>query len=269
AGPDQRTLPLQTLIDRDGQPKTALRILIEELVSARIEEVGVVVHAGDTATYRQAAEPHTGRVTFIEQDQPRGYGHAIRLGREFVGGEPFLLMVSDHLYLSRHPELSCAAQLVQAAAREDCAVSAVQATHESQLPAYGAVGGDPLPGKPGLFTVETVLEKPTPTAAEQALMVPGLRAGYYLCFFGMHVLTPTVMELLDAGADRPARHLSEALADLARKERYLACELQGRRFDIGARYGLLTAQLALALNGRDRDEVLTTLLELLIREPRS
>lgn len=268
AGPDQRTLPLQTLIDRDGRPKTALRILIEELVSAQIEQIGVVVHAGDTAAYRQAAELHAGRLSFIEQDRPLGYGHAIRLGREFVGEEPFLLMVSDHLYLSRHPELSCAAQLVRAASQEACAVSAVQATHESQLPAYGAVGGNPLPGKPGLFTVDTVLEKPTPTAAEQALMVPGLRAGHYLCFFGMHVLTPTVMELLDAGEGRPARHLSEALAELAQKERYLACELQGRRFDIGARYGLLTAQLALAFNGRDRDEVLSTLLELLLREPR-
>ena len=44
---------------------------------------------------------------------------------------------------------------------------------------------------------------------------------------------------------------------MAESERYLACELQGRRYDIGVQYGLLTAQLALALNGKDRDEVLT------------
>ncbi len=57
--------------------------------------------------------------------------------------------------------------------------------------------------------------------------------------------------------------LSAALAELARQEQYLAMEDTGRRYDLGARYGLLTAQLALALNGRDRDEVLTHLLELL------
>ena len=50
---------------------------------------------------------------------------------------------------------------------------------------------------------------------------------------------------------------------MAESERYLACELQGRRYDIGVQYGLLTAQLALALNGKDRDEVLALLVELL------
>ena len=53
------------------------------------------------------------------------------------------------------------------------------------------------------------------------------------------------------------------LARLAAQERYLACELDGRRYDFGVKYGLLTAQLALALSGKDRDEVLRGLVELL------
>src|SRR5208283_944451 len=99
--------------------------------------------------------------------------------------------------------------------------------------------------------------KPTPTLAEQRLIVPGLRAGHYLCFFGMHVLTPTVMDLLaeDLAAGQTAS-LSQTLARLANRERYLACELQGRRFDIGLKYGLLTAQLALALSSPARAEAL-------------
>jgi UTP--glucose-1-phosphate uridylyltransferase len=83
----------------------------------------------------------------------------------------------------------------------------------------------------------------------------------------MHVLTPRVMALLEedvAAAGKKGRvHLSTALSRLAEHERYLACELDGRRFDIGVQYGLLTAQLALALNGKDRDEVLSGLVELL------
>jgi UTP--glucose-1-phosphate uridylyltransferase len=55
--------------------------------------------------------------------------------------------------------------------------------------------------------------------------------------------------------------LSAALAALARQEQYLALEEPQRRYDIGARYGLLTAQLALALSGKDRDEVLRGLVE--------
>jgi len=57
--------------------------------------------------------------------------------------------------------------------------------------------------------------------------------------------------------------LSAALAEAARHEQYLALEEPDHRYDIGARYGLLTAQLALALAGRDRDEVLAQILELL------
>jgi UTP--glucose-1-phosphate uridylyltransferase len=73
------------------------------------------------------------------------------------------------------------------------------------------------------------------------------------------VLTPAVMEFLGRGAAT----LSAALAELARHEQYLAVEEPGRRYDIGARYGLLTAQVALALNGQDRGQVLSNLLELL------
>ena len=55
AGKTQRTLPLQTLVDRDGVTKTALRILIEEVLSAGIEEICVVVCPGDQAAYAAAA----------------------------------------------------------------------------------------------------------------------------------------------------------------------------------------------------------------------
>ena len=57
--------------------------------------------------------------------------------------------------------------------------------------------------------------------------------------------------------------LSPALARLATLERYLALEMHGRRYDIGVQYGLLIAQLAIALSGKDRDEVLTQIVELL------
>ena len=60
--------------------------------------------------------------------------------------------------------------------------------------------------------------------------------------------------------------MSQTLARLAESERYLACELRGRRFDLGLKYGLLNAQLALALAGSARAEVLAGLVELLAQE---
>ncbi len=266
AGRSQRQLPLQTLVGRDGQPKAALAILVEEALAAGVHEVGVVIHPGDETAYRAAAGDHASRLSFVEQPQPLGYGHAIACARPFVKDEPFLLLVGDHLYVSRG-ERACAQQLVDVARAENCTVSAVQATHESKLPYYGAVGGRLSGVRQGIYEVETVIEKPTPTVAEQRLVVPGLRAGHYLCYFGMHVLTSSAMQLLcslvaEAGS-KGGVQLSSALAAVAARELYLACELQGRRYDIGAKYGLLTAQLAIALEGQDREEVLATLVELL------
>ena len=262
AGRDQRTLPIQTLIDRDGTEKAILRILVDEARSAGIDEIAVVVARGDEEPYSFALGDPGGRITFISQAEPRGYGHAIYCAREFTGEDPFLHLVGDHLYVSG-TEVSCARQLIDAAKAEDCALSAVQSTAESLLPYFGTVGGRRVQGRMDLYLVESVIEKPTPTEAELRLMVPGLRTGHYLCFFGMHVLTPTVMKILGDGLRKSDCTLSEALAVLAAREKYLALEEQAWRYDIGAKYGLLTAQLALALSGRDRVEVLTRLLELL------
>ncbi|HXP62366.1 MAG TPA: hypothetical protein VN829_17850 [Dongiaceae bacterium] len=267
AGRTQRTLPLQALVDRDGQSKAALRILIEEILAAGIEEICLVVCPGDQAAYSAAAGGLGSRLHFVEQRAALGYGHAVSCAREFAGAKPFLLLVGDHLYVSGTQKRS-AQQLVEVAAAENCTVSAVQSTHESKLPYYGAVGGLLTPGRKGLYQISEVLEKPTPTQAEQRLIVPGLRAGHYLCFFGMHVLTPAVMDLLEEDtrkAEGGNVTLTRALAGLARQERYLACELQGHRYDIGLKYGLLAAQLALALDGQDREEVLSGLVELLAR----
>jgi UTP--glucose-1-phosphate uridylyltransferase len=265
AGRNQRTLPLQNLIDRDGTQKALLRIIVEEALRAGVQEICVVVCPGDETAYAEAAGEHAGRLRFVWQERPLGYGHGVYCARDFVGHEPFLHLVGDHLYVSRGPR-SCSQQLVEVAQAESCAVSAVQASRESLLPYYGALGGRRVPGRQDLYVIEDVLEKPTPTEAEQRLVVPGLRAGHYLCLFGMHVLTPTVMEILErqvAEAGATPITLAPALAELACRERFLALEKQGWRYDVGVKYGLLVAQLALALSGQDRDEVLARLLELL------
>jgi UTP--glucose-1-phosphate uridylyltransferase len=264
AGRQQRNLPLQTLIDRDGQEKSVLTILVDEALRAKAEEICVVIAPGDGEAYRRAAADHASGLRFVEQDEPAGYGHAIWCSRDFTKDEPFLHLVADHVFVGSGEE-SCASAVVQAAESQECSVSAVQPTREGLLTQFGAIGGHALADADELFQVETVLEKPTPTEAEQRLIVPGLRAGHYLCYFGLHVLTPTVMEILGENIREGRRRisLSEALAALLRRERYLALRMRARRFDLGMRYGLLTAQVAFALNGRDREEVLARLVELL------
>jgi UTP--glucose-1-phosphate uridylyltransferase len=264
AGPGQRRLPLQHLIDKEGKERSLLSLLVREAVEAGVEEIIVVVSPGDEDGYRDEAGDQPVRLRFVPQNESAGYGHAILSATKSVGQEPFLHLVGDHLPVSS-VKRGCAARLVEVAEVEGCSVSAVQATREGLLPRFGAVGGQLMAGKQDLYEVEKVIEKPTPTEAEQKLVVPGLRAGHYLCFFGLHVLTVAVIDELRKAwesGERPLS-LSSSLARLPRRERYLALEMRDRRYDLGEKYGLLTAQMALALSGRDREEVLSRLLEVM------
>ncbi len=265
AGREQRNLPMQTLFDQQGKERSVLSLVVGEAVRASIRDICIVVWPGDEEPYAKLLANDGARLTFVEQKEARGYAHAVLCAREFVHGEPFLHFVGDHIYVGTEQGGS-AKRLVEAASAEGCAISAVQITRESLLPFYGTVGGQPVAGKPGSYRVDTVLEKPTPTEAEQKLIVPGLRSGQYLCFYGMHVLTPAIFEILSTMlAEVPTGRvsLSAALGALAQREQYLAMIQTGQRFDVGVKYGLFVAQLALALNGDDRDEVLTQLIQVL------
>ncbi len=258
---NQRTLSLQTLIDRDGEEKTVLRIVLDEVRRSGVEEIAVVIPSGDEASFARAADDRS--IRFIEQAEAKGYAYAVHLARSFTGQDPFLHLVGDHLYAG-NKDVSCTRRLVEVAVAEGCAVSAVQATRETLLSRYGAIGGQRISGKQDLYRIHKVVEKPTPTEAEQELEISGLRAGHYLCFFGMHVLTPSLMEILEQQLQTSFTQttLSGALCELAAREQYLALEQTGRRYDIGAKYGLFWAQLALALDGQHRNSVLAQLLEL-------
>ncbi len=266
ASPDQRKLPLQSLIDQNGIEKSVLEFLLDEIQAAGIEKIGIVHFRGDAETFKNTLGNHTGEVTFIEQQEPKGYAHAIFMASEFTKGDPFLHLVGDHLYVNRGG-VSAAKQLIDIASSKNCAVSAVQPTKENHISMFGVVGASRVQGSSDLYKIERVIEKPTPTEAEQKLLVPGLRAGHYLCFYGMHVLTDSVMtiikELLIEKPDQRV-NLSEALDILARRERYFAYEQNELRFDLGTKFGLFKAQLAVALSGKDRDQLMSELLEFFV-----
>lgn len=281
------------MVDRDGLTKPVLQIIAEEAIGSGIEEVCVVSAPGDEAVYRQHFRSYAAnlrssfrgidwaeeqarrlgdlehRLRFAVQPEPDGYGHAVWCARPFAGDDPVLLLLGDHLYVSSEPR-RCARQLLDLAEAEGCAASAVQATREHLIHQYGTLAGKRRPARPDVYAVEEVVEKPDPTLAELRLTVPGLRAGHYLCFFGMHVLTPTVFELLDDLVRRDDREagqiqLTTALNALARRETYLALETKGARHNIGVKYGSLDAQIALALAGVDRERMLAGLLESIVR----
>jgi UTP--glucose-1-phosphate uridylyltransferase len=278
------------VVDRDGLVKPVVQIIAEEALAAGVEEVCLVTAPGDEERYRRQfgllrenlLSAHGGadwaedearriaslleRLRFVVQEEPLGYGHAVRCAKEFAGDGAFLLLLSDHLYVSAVPGRRCAEEVVDLARREGVAVAAVNPTREHLIGHYGTLTGRRVPGSAGVYEIEKIVEKPPVSLAELELQTPGLRAGYYLCFFGMHVLTPAVFEILDSEAASPREGgswmLTPALQELATRERYLAVEVRGARYDMGASLGYLRAALALALAGRARDEALSTIVEL-------
>lgn len=259
-----RDLGLQHLTTGAGHTKHAVVIQVEELLAAGFRQVGLIVRPDAAHLFQELATRFGSAIHFIEQPEPRGFGDAVLCAERWVDGEPFVVQVCDHVFISYTSE-SCVRQLIDVAARERCMVSAVQAHGESQLPYFGIVGGQRMRGEERLYQVDTVIEKPSPTVAEERCMIPGLRQGTYLGFFGMHALTPQIFERLRRCQSQlsagQALGLTEALASFDMGERYLALEVRGQRVDLEGPFGMLRAQIALALHGPRRDEVLALMLE--------
>lgn len=277
------------LVDVDGLTKPTIQIIAEEALEAGVDAICIVTAPGDEEMYRRHfrglaedllpayrdkewALRESERLRRIEQvlhyvaqDSPQGYGHAVHCAKDWVGDEPFLLLLGDHVYISCHPEgKRCARQVVDVFEQHGQTVSSIKRTPQSLLHLFGTVRGEPLPTEDGLYRVEAMVEKPSVDRAERELRTPGLAPGEYLCFFGMHVFTPAILDCLShtiahGVRERGEFQLTTAQAMLAKQEPYLAFEVQGQRYDMGVPFGLAETQLALALHSPMRRDMLASL----------
>lgn len=277
------------LVDRDGITKPTIQIIIEECLASGVEDICIVVSPGGAKPFKEhfsrlkederrvfkgkewaLAQADTlrrieERITYVEQPTPEGYGHAVYQAKDFVGDEPFLLLLGDHVYVS-NTKKRCAQQVMDTYAITQCAVSAVQQTPDDHLHLFGTVKGTRLgQSDPPIYGVDTIVEKPSIDFAAENLQTAGVKRGYYLCFFGMHVFPPTLFDCLEYHIKNDLREkgeiqLTSSQEMLRSQERYVAVETSGERLDMGVPLGYIETQMALALNGIDRTEVMATLL---------
>ncbi len=277
------------LMDLDGICKPAIQIIIEEALRSGIEDVCLVVNPHN----REQIERHfsrlpdadlkllngrdwamlqygrieqiSARLTFVVQETPEGYGHAVYQAREFVGGEPFLLMLGDHIYTTAH-ERSCAGQVIDTFERHGGAVSGVQQTPAELIHLFGTVCGDRIDESPPAYRVQNIVEKPAREFALQHLRQTGLVHDMYLCFFGIHVLTPGIFDCLEFAIQNNLRENGEFQFTSAQErlresgEPYHAVEVVGDRHDIGIPFGYAQTQAALAIHSVFRDQILASLV---------
>lgn len=277
--PATRTLQKEMLpiVDRDGVTKPVLQTLVEEAVNAGIEQIGIVVNPSSEAGVRayfgaltaeeaswsnekqflsQQAERLQSlgeRITLIVQHEPLGLGHAVYLSKNFVGDEPFVMYLGDHVLLS-HINQNCTQQVLQVYRLTGGTLSAVRRTPEERVTLYGTLAGEPLPEHDGVLHVSAMIEKPSVEQARAHLRMPTLPEGIYYCFFGINLFTPQIFECLERTISEGRRlkgeyQLTTAQQMLVEESDYYACEVRGEALDIGIPQGYLEAQTALGLHG--------------------
>ena len=251
-----------------------LQRIVEEGVNAGIEEIGLVIAPEDEAMIRAyfsrlpgplksaignradllaAAEfpsELSERLTFITQERPRGFGDAVLRAKTWIGGDPVLIMLGDHLYLSGE-DRCCARQLLDAFAELQAPVSGVIRKSVDDVSRFGTVSGRPVPRWNGLYELDTVVEKPGPDLARKRLRMEGMPADTYLCWFGLHAMTPGIFDCLegmkkDGATEGGELELTGAQAMLSMQRTYFALEINGDHFDTGSPEGYVEAVAAFA-----------------------
>ena len=247
------------VIDSSGQAKPAIMAIVEEAVKAGIEEVCLIVQSGDTELfesffktpppiehYNKLSKENKAycdyllelgsRVTFVTQDVQEGFGHAVYCAREWVGNEPFLLMLGDHLYGSDE-EKCCAQQVVEAYEQVGHSVVGLKKTPIEQLSNFGCVTGV-WKEENSLLSVTEFYEKPDAEYAMEHLHVDGMDIDQFLTVFGIYVLQPQIFEFLEQNISHNLRErgefqLTSCLDELRKADGFSGYVVKGRRFDIG------------------------------------
>lgn len=280
---------LLPLVDTDGLTKPTIQLIVEDCLRSGIEEICVVVERNGQGPFREhfraltdderrvfAQKPwalHAGetlagmarRITYVEQPSPEGFGHAVYQARDFVGDEPFLLLLGDHVYTTPEGVPSPIAQILDIGAQAGGSVTSVRLDPESVVSTTGVVGCRALredlaadvPGQ--VYEILALKEKPSIEEAK-ALVTPGVPLGYYLCHFGLHLFTPEIFDCLGHLIENNTRVKNEfqltsgqelLLERSLRGEApvYKAAYLEGTRWDTGIPEGYLETLVALGRRG--------------------
>jgi UTP--glucose-1-phosphate uridylyltransferase len=263
AGLGTRFLPATKAIPKEMIPIVdvpMIQHIVEEAVRAGVEDVILI-----TARNKEAIENHFDfnyeledtldkkakaelaelsrsigkmcNLISIRQKIPMGLGHAVLCAAPAVGNEPFAVLLGDDLIDSDVP---CTRQLCDIYEREGASVVGVMEVPESEVSKYGIVGGKMVNSR--LMHVDRLVEKPSPKDAPSRLAIPG-----------RYVLSPSIFQCLRE--TKPGKggeiQLTDGLQLLAQREKLMAYQFDGTRYDTGDRLGFIDATLAFALKRPD------------------
>ncbi len=267
AGLGTRFLPATKAIPKELLPvvdKPALEYIVEEAARAGLNDVLIITARGKTAIEdhfdqapeieaalekkgdadrlaRVRASTNLAKVHFVRQGVAAGLGHAVLMGAEHVGNEPFVVMLGDDLVDERDPLLE---QMIAEQDKHGGSVIALMEVPAEMVSLYGVATVEPAEtsGRYGLVRVRDLVEKP-----------PLEEAPSNLAIIGRYLLSPTVFEVLRE--TKPGRggeiQLTDALKTLAGIEPVHGVIFTGRRYDTGDRADYVKAVVRLACERAD------------------
>ncbi|MDY6012189.1 UTP--glucose-1-phosphate uridylyltransferase GalU [Clostridium sp.] len=272
AGLGTRFLPATKAQPKEMLPivdKPTIQYIIEEAVASGIEEILII-----TGRNKKSIEDHFDRsvelemelekahkdklleivkdisemvdIHYIRQKEPRGLGHAIHCAKTFVGNEPFAVLLGDDVVDSEKP---CLKQLMDCFDEYKTSILGVQSVPKEDVSKYGIVDGIHIEDR--VYKVKDLIEKPSEEEAPTNVAI-----------LGRYIITPQIFEILENTAPGKGNEiqLTDALKTLISQEAMYAYEFEGRRYDVGDKFGFLQATIEFGLK---KDELRPQLLDYL------
>lgn len=269
AGLGTRFLPATKAMPKEMLPvldKPTIQYIVEEAVAAGIEDIIIV-----TGKHKRAIEDHfdhqveleqslkekgkldilkkvesstnLANIFYIRQKKQKGLGHALLTAKQFIGDEPFAVLLGDDIVESEVPSIK---QLLESYNKYEKSIIGVQEVSEADVSKYGIV--EYSIKKDNLYSLSHLYEKPSieETNSRMAIM-------------GRYILTPDIFnelekEKIGSGGEI---QLTDALAELNKNNPIYAYEFKGKRYDVGNKLGLIKASIDFALKSDIQDELRT------------
>lgn len=272
AGLGTRFLPATKAMPKEMLPivdRPTIEYIVEEAIASGIEDIIIVTGKG-----KRAIEDHFDRnfeleenlkekgklellekvnqsskveIHYIRQKEPKGLGHAVWCARNFIGDEPFAVLLGDDIVQA---EVPCTKQLINQYNETGSSVIGVQTVPDNETHRYGII--DPISSNDRLYKVSNFVEKPKQGTAPSNLAI-----------MGRYVLTPEIFEFLalqETGAGGEIQ-LTDAIQKLNESQKVYAYDFEGKRYDVGEKIGFVKTTIDFAL---ENDEIRGELLEYLI-----
>ncbi|MEV5027112.1 UTP--glucose-1-phosphate uridylyltransferase GalU [Paenibacillus sp. LPE1-1-1.1] len=278
AGLGTRFLPATKAMPKEMLPivdKPTIQYIVEEAIESGVEDIIVVTGKGKRAIedhfdiafeleytleskgkfdiLEKVRKSSNVNLHYIRQKEARGLGHAVWCARNFIGDEPFAVLLGDDIV---EAEVPCIRQLIEQYERTGSSVIGVQTVHADQTDRYGIV--DPGEKMDRLYQVNRFVEKP-----------PKGQAPSNLAIMGRYILTPDIFDYLgqqEIGAGGEIQ-LTDAIQKLNVDKGVYAYDFQGKRYDVGETHGFIMTTVDFALRNNDlRHKLMRELGELLERE---